>query len=189
MTFASSPERPTSGRKRRVAGWAFLVTGLLSSTGIAVSQWYRYYHFDIRSRSSVIIASGVFTYHTFPTNYSILPSVSNGLELADTRRMDWWIAESDPLDRLHVGVVRIGSPRWGTPSIEIQVVLWPIPLVLLASGVLVLASGRNARKHVLDGRCTSCSYDRAGLASETPCPECGTTVRSNSRRTVLPPRA
>jgi hypothetical protein len=51
--------------------------------------------------------------------------------------------------------------------------LWPLVVVLgpLAVGLYLLDRRRSRREQA--GQCERCGYDRAGLATEAACPECG----------------
>jgi len=71
--------------------------------------------------------------------------------------------------------------RWGIPAGR-QLPMTVLPLgfalntllaatLLLAAVQLPLALRRRARRK--RGRCLSCGYDRAGVAAEAACPECG----------------
>lgn len=53
-----------------------------------------------------------------------------------------------------------------------------IGMVLVVVGVLLTELGvtidkATARRRALNGRCLKCNYNRAGLAVEAVCPECG----------------
>lgn len=50
-------------------------------------------------------------------------------------------------------------------------VLYPVGLTVIPAALLWYADRRRSRP----GSCGGCGYDRAGLASTSPCPECGTT--------------
>jgi hypothetical protein len=51
--------------------------------------------------------------------------------------------------------------------------LWPVPLVLVVSGVLLVHPARRAARRAKAGRCTGCGYNLAGLRQGFGCPECG----------------
>lgn len=50
----------------------------------------------------------------------------------------------------------------------------PLWILILASGIATWFLGRAARPR-LAGSCSHCRYDRSGLPSSAPCPECGKT--------------
>lgn len=60
-----------------------------------------------------------------------------------------------------------GALNWS----ETHVPLWYawLPLTLTAAGVCLLRPRSRRRR----GLCPHCAYPRAGLACDTPCPECG----------------
>jgi hypothetical protein len=56
--------------------------------------------------------------------------------------------------------------------------LW-IPAVLLASVILVInVRGRFARRRARLNLCPKCNYDRAGIAKDAVCPECGASAKT-----------
>lgn len=59
--------------------------------------------------------------------------------------------------------------------------LWMVPL-------FVVGAWRRSRRQRL-GRCADCGYNRTGLSTDAPCPECGTTIRSSGQSSGRPPAA
>lgn len=51
--------------------------------------------------------------------------------------------------------------------------LWPLVLVMLGGGAWLVWSGARARRRADTARCAGCGYSLAGLAADSPCPECG----------------
>ena len=65
--------------------------------------------------------------------------------------------------------------EWVPQQFLVRVPLWlPLALFALPTAYLWWADSRRVRP----GRCPKCRYDRAGLAADDPCPECGTKVQA-----------
>ncbi|MFT3686647.1 MAG: hypothetical protein QM783_17300 [Phycisphaerales bacterium] len=64
-----------------------------------------------------------------------------------------------------------GTVLWGPMTLNALLFAAAWALMLAAPTVLFGAARRHHRKR--HGRCPDCNYDRAGIATETPCPECG----------------
>jgi hypothetical protein len=68
-------------------------------------------------------------------------------------------------------------------DISYEVALWPLAGVTLVAAALACAPAWRSLKLVRQaraGRCGSCGYDRAGLAREVACPECGVLPRAGA---------
>jgi hypothetical protein len=61
-------------------------------------------------------------------------------------------------------------PIW--PGFAINTALYALPCLAL---ILSLAAARKSLRRKR-GHCPECNYDRAGLAAESPCPECGSLL-------------
>jgi hypothetical protein len=66
-------------------------------------------------------------------------------------------------------------PRWGTAPAAgwwVRVPLWPgIPVAFVSTLWIWLTDSRASRSE--RGHCLKCNYDRAGIAKDAVCPECG----------------
>lgn len=74
----------------------------------------------------------------------------------------------------------IRSPRIGMLDIvkspagaQVVVPLWLPWLFAMGISILLFRDHRREKQRRLLGCCPACGYDRSGLASTTPCPECG----------------
>ena len=73
-----------------------------------------------------------------------------------------------PIGRWHAGLLC----AWNRTSREYGVSLaYPVLLTSIPAALLWYAD----RRCFGPGRCPKCGYDRAGIAADSPCPECGTT--------------
>ncbi len=61
----------------------------------------------------------------------------------------------------------------GNRIMSVDVLLWPLPLVIGLTAAAFLRSGIVARRRALASGCQSCGYDLRGLSAAAPCPECG----------------
>jgi hypothetical protein len=167
--------RPPSrvGRKRKALGASFVALGLLFAALWVWSGWrelwFGYGTFDVRVTSGEArvawnrVGMKTLSWETMPAPFPPHP-----------RWQTWhgWGEELMlPQSRLVYGVASVrftaGKP-WGA-----IVLIWPFPFVLAAAGTLFLRSGFAARQRALSNLCGSCGYDRAGLAVDARCPECG----------------
>lgn len=79
---------------------------------------------------------------------------------------------------------RIGNSGWFTTTgggVTSRVMSMPLWLPLVVSGTpcwIGLAHSAKSRRRRVRGLCTSCGYDRRGIAAQAHCPECGAAARS-----------
>lgn len=69
--------------------------------------------------------------------------------------------------------------EWGSESVvhlgfRVVVPLWPLPLLAFLITAAAWRCDFIARRRARKGLCPACRYDRAGIAPDAPCPECGT---------------
>lgn len=64
------------------------------------------------------------------------------------------------------------TPAARGPGTILVIPLW-LPLVLAGGASVLLWREERARRRVAATACASCGYDRRGLATGAPCPECG----------------
>ncbi len=81
------------------------------------------------------------------------------------------------------GVFPVPAPdelhlAWGSITrSSFTLTLWyPLLVLVLATGTAWRIDAR-ARRLTKEGHCSSCGYDLAGLAPESPCPECGRVAK------------
>ncbi len=176
MTRKSSQTR-SIGRKRTALGWTLLALGTLIAALWLASGWWSLGYFG--SRATTAIAGGqLYT----RLNLNGLPS---GVHLVRINRGSWipsvrlWLGigidDSDPPLRYYdfgLGSVAVNA----TGLKQVYFVLWPLPLLLWATGAASLRSGLR----ISTGECTSCNYDLTGLAAGAVCPECGKSVSATA---------
>ena len=188
---ATNPRKRT-GRKRRMAGWLLLVTGVLITGVWGASRWWWFGWFG---RSSILqTGRGVLN----------LQWQTDGIADPEDRRWyyaankpagwDWLRQEpsifednfSAPTRLLVCDVTFVRYQQWRTfaasrirwelknPLVhDVTILPWPFALASLLGGGWLLWSGRRARRRAMAGVCHKCGYDLAGLAATTSCPECG----------------
>ncbi len=186
MTLASSPKRPTSGRKRRVAGWTLIMTGVAIAATAFVSflttgSW------SVNSTSGWINIDAECIQIVWNTRNSDIISFL-GYRTADDGF--FWLPQPGDSRPISTAVLAIRVDPWpiGGPLERVEVIfaVWPTVFGALGVGCFLAFWGRMGDR-AQHGVCLACRYDRAGLASETPCPECGTSLRVEAREGVLPP--
>ena len=67
------------------------------------------------------------------------------------------------------------SPKWrssGPPS-AMTTVMVPLWLLVLPAAAIAAIAHRRIRAAATIGHCKACNYDRSGIPSTAPCPECG----------------
>ena len=100
----------------------------------------------------------------------------------------WWIVADEewtPPNRYYFGLFLFAQLRGqfgGTSYRYFALVLWPLPVALGPAGFFLFRSGYVAAVRAERGQCSSCGYDRAGLATEALCPECGCRSRTSPER-------
>jgi hypothetical protein len=169
------------GRKRRAAGGMLLSLGLLiAGVWVASRWWHPMVWFG--DRWILMIWRGQVTLNSLD-----VPEPSQRYRLRVSRAPEWarswqWITPVTASNQPSVktwfycrGRVFLGG--------AVDVLLWPIPLLLWTPAALLLHSSTRARKRASKGQCKSCGYSLAGLTAATPCPECGKATEAPS----LPP--
>lgn len=83
-------------------------------------------------------------------------------------------------------------PSWRTSSatssnstwkfVALSAPLWQLQLLLAAIGTTLILLTRRGLFPPRPGHCPNCRYDRTGLSSQTPCPECGSPPLLSARR-------
>jgi len=68
----------------------------------------------------------------------------------------------------------------GTRALRIWIPFWTITLPTIALTVFAWRRDAAARRRALHNHCPACGYDRAGLAANSVCPECGGVAESNA---------
>ena len=154
----------------------------LTATGVYLSERY---HVDIRAISkghslSVTIMDGCLTaYHTsgvasdIPSQFRLNTEDRSAPYRFYPRTIFW---DRFFLPKYHSSAFVDWSLRGDLRSLS--TVLWPVPVVISALGLIPLWRGlrelRRSRAHL----CVKCGYDTRGLPSGTPCPECGAADRA-----------
>lgn len=182
------------GRRRIWSGWLLLIGGLMIA-GIWVASGrysYRRVWFHEFMNRSVRVEHGVFEVCTVdrrlwnrettlvPDALTDLPTFGEPLVVNEWTTPDggWhWAGTlfgyAQMGGRTLTGLVTVDTAR---PSFQgttkFAMVLWPIPLGLLAAGGTLLWMGKKAAR-IGAGCCLACGYDLKGLATGKACPECG----------------
>ena len=153
------------GRKRRAAGWTLLVLGVVVA-GVWVASGWGSFERDRMEQSGEILTVGI---HNGRIGWS-QGVIHNAAIPLEGRTVYTFERVIQPWRDIPVWEFRPDFPEsWGS------VPLWPIPLLLFATGVPILRSGILARRRAMTGSCAKCGYSLAGLAPDAPCPECGKT--------------
>ncbi|MEK6703401.1 MAG: hypothetical protein AABZ53_14160 [Planctomycetota bacterium] len=182
------------GRRRIWSGWLLLVGGLVIA-GIWIASgrysfrrvWFHeFMNRSVRVQQGVVEVCAVDRHlwnregSLVPDALTDLPPFGEPLVVNEWTRTDgpWhWagtlFAHAQMGGRTLTGIVTVDTAR---PSFQgttrFAMVLWPIPLVLLAAGGMMLWHGKTAAR-IAVGCCLTCGYDLKGLTLGTACPECG----------------
>lgn len=182
-----------AGRRRIWSGWLLLACGLVIASVWVLSGRYsfrRVWFHEFMNRS-VRVEHGVVEVcavdrrlwnrerSLMPDALTDLPQFGEPLAVNEwtTPEGGWqWagtlMGYSQMGGRTLTGLATIDFAR---PSFQgttkFAMVLWPIPLVMLAAGGMMLWLGKKAAR-IGAGCCLGCGYDLKGLEG-TACPECG----------------
>ena len=144
--------KPHSRLRRAALVSGAVVCGLLLGVWIASTRWY----------FGIVVGDRFW-------------GIRDGTAICD-RLSDWYARPEGLIDWGSNRVWLDWSFTWwhdGSGYI-VAVPLWfPAGLSLLGTGALWRLDAR-ARRRARVGACAKCGYDRAGLAPNAPCPECGT---------------
>ncbi|MFT3684020.1 MAG: hypothetical protein QM783_03665 [Phycisphaerales bacterium] len=157
-----------AGRKRRVVGWALVVSAVLIAASFVASRWWSVYGRRERLAAGIVSGQGF---------VALLDGVDNEWHVsqisAKYRELRWLTDEPQPsilqID-FNLGVLMQVHTDY---SREWTFALWPWPVVLGGTGAWLVRSGVVARRRVATGSCRACGYSLVGLERGTSCPECG----------------
>jgi hypothetical protein len=185
VTLASSLKRPTSGRKRRVAGWSLVSIGLVFASVTFAMRWYEWRQewndtwIWFEGGTAGLGWSQAMQSNRRLTGYW----PPKGLFKAE-RPLSWKLDDKDPPAAFDIGVFRLitwtDSTQGQFRAWRARVLLWPFGLSFLIAGASFVVNGRWARKLAQAGSCPACGYNLNGLPPATPCPECGSRARRAS---------
>ena len=186
---AQVKNRQRKGRKRRLTGWTLIALGLLVAGVWGGSKWW-----GLRWRNNETYVALGYGQIVLQLN-GMGPGFQWGFESWADFKVNWltWYGFDSTNDgsrksERKVGLVRVSTYRadYYTRT-DVDVLFWPIPLLLWAAGVPVLRSGILARRRAMTGSCSKCGYSLAGLSEGAGCPECGkgmeTKAESEKRKT------
>lgn len=150
--------------------WACAAVAVSMLGIVAVSAFYSFGWIREDSRVSFGIRKGAFRLY--------IDTAPPGFAYTGLPPPGWW-AKSLNFERL---------PKWSVtplkewlfaPSMSrlpgSREVLVPLAGVALVPGLIATGLWLNNRRKGRKGACSSCNYDRAGVAPAAPCPECGAT--------------
>jgi hypothetical protein len=179
---ANKVKAKTAGKRRTATGWTLLLLGLLVA-GVWVASrgrdlgrgfdsgavWAKEGTFAVAWFSFSRPVSGWFLPRHFSAEWEWKWFTRDeqmramvGHEATDFTDTNFFVAAYTDVVYVRAGRIRV-----------IEVVLWPIPLLLWTPAALLLRSGYLARRRANTGSCAKCGYSLARLGAGVPCPECG----------------
>ncbi|MFT3683977.1 MAG: hypothetical protein QM783_03445 [Phycisphaerales bacterium] len=182
MMRARTKSGRRAGRRRLAAGWVFLVLAVMSFAAWVGSIWVE----TTWSRGEWTVQCG----HGVLAVYRELPSSMPAFRFVRLEPSPvWWIGVERRTNNTATNLctdVRLGicggyhltsTVRGVFDSRCVMVLLYPFAIAAGICGVLMVRSGRRARR-VSGGLCERCGYDLAGLGAGVGCPECGKAMPS-----------
>jgi hypothetical protein len=139
---------------RRLVLWACGLIFVLSAAGWVFTRFYQVLLFPSRHTGFQLIRGSV----EFWFNSALQGPGPSDQALAPALQLPW-----DWFPSVGFGI----NPT----AFVIDVPLW---LTAFLSATVALMVWRPWRLRIGEGCCPSCNYDRAGLAADAKCPECGT---------------
>ena len=174
------------GRRRRVAGASLLVLGAVAAGVWFISRWYVCEFRLGTTEREYGVVHGALVVEWWPDHLQLSFPRSPWMfdlrrlpRIADAALFDRWCWRSSSLIRERsprlqvVDVYVVTYAGYPDDPVRLVVVLWPIPLVLLFAGGLLLRWGVVTRRRVWRNGCAKCGYSLTGLSGGVPCPECG----------------
>ncbi|MGH7131408.1 MAG: hypothetical protein ACREJO_05635 [Phycisphaerales bacterium] len=163
--------RKKPGRKRRVAGWALLAIGVLITGVWGASRWWWYRGYSSDYTYSLCYGKALVDYDRG------LSRVASGWRVLKNADPKWSWQLSDRTSVASYKAIKVSSfdlapfgcyyafrdaPSQPVFSADVEIMLWPFPLLVWGGGGWLVWSGRRARRRAMTGLCGKCGYDLAG---------------------------
>jgi hypothetical protein len=160
---------PQAARRRRArrtalaaAAWSCVAAGVLMMVlGGMSCRWFTV-RVGVRSRLEVLQGAASFSWN--PRRSGDAPLLRGWDIRPLSPELRWRVRPLVP----DYAMNPIGG--WRT----LVVPLWCVAAPLLSPAPFLVYARARRRRRAMDGRCSVCGYDRAGLARDGACPECGT---------------
>lgn len=166
------------GLMRRVMGWTLLTLGVVVA-GVWVWSGWQVPSRLTRGPGMWTVRSGLLRY-VAPPDSAFSDAYVDWLaeqRLIDSQFEREWGASAWRLDR-KVGC-KLQVWRWSWDGHGVVVPMWPVAVMMIGGGALMVRSGGRARRRAMTGVCFGCGYDLSGLGAGAVCPECGKGAGAN----------